>query len=72
MKAGRMGRAERIVAACLAAIWCAAGLAALAMGLWLRPGIMPVVLGLLAIAYGWVWSRVALSGERRRWPVWKK
>jgi hypothetical protein len=52
----------------LAAVWTAAGLAALAMGLWLRPGVVPVLLGALAVGYGWIWARVARTGRRQPWP----
>ena len=64
----RIGRGGRIVAACLAGIWLAAGVAAIAIGLRFRPGALPVGLGLLATGYGWVWARVAVTGERLRWP----
>jgi hypothetical protein len=55
------------VAACLAAVWTSAGLAAILVGLMLRPHVLPVALGLLAIVYGWVWFRVAVTGRRVRW-----
>jgi hypothetical protein len=62
-----LGRGGRAVAACLAALWTGAGLAAVVLGLILHPHILPVALGLLAIAYGWVWFRVARTGRRVRW-----
>jgi hypothetical protein len=67
-----LGRGGRILAAALAAIWLAAGLTALVIGLWLRPAIMPVVLSPLALGYGWLWSRVALTGRRLEWPPWSR
>ena len=66
-----LGRRDRLLAACLAGIWLAAGLAGVAVGLWLRPGVLPAAAGLLAVGYGWIWSRVAITGRRRRWPPWK-
>jgi basic amino acid/polyamine antiporter, APA family len=65
---GDLGPGGRFVAACLAAVWLSAGLAAVVIGVWLRHAVLPVILGLLAIAYGWAWSRVAITGERQRWP----
>jgi hypothetical protein len=65
-----LGPGGRLVAACLAAVWLAAGLGALVIGVWVRHAVLPVVLGLLAMVYGWVWSRVAISGERQHWPSW--
>ena len=63
-----LGRGGRVLAAVLAAIWLAAGLIALAIGLWFRPGIVPLVVGPLALGYGWIWSRVAVTGRRQAWP----
>lgn len=40
------------MAACLAALWTGAGLAAIVLGLIVRPHVLPVALGLLATAYG--------------------
>jgi hypothetical protein len=54
----------------LAAIWIVAGLAALTIGLWLRPALLPVLLSPLALAYGWIWARVARTGRRQQWPSW--
>jgi hypothetical protein len=54
----------------LAAIWLAAGLIALAIGLWFRPAIMPVLVSPLALGYAWIWSRVAVTGRRQAWPAW--
>jgi len=65
-----LGRGGRFLAACLAGIWSLAGLGAIAMGVWLRRGVLPICLGLLAIAYGWIWMRVAVSGQRQSWPLW--
>jgi hypothetical protein len=63
-----VGRRDRALAACLAGIWLAAGLAGVVIGLWVRPGVLPVALGSLAMGYGWIWSRVAVTGRRLRWP----
>ena len=65
-----MGRGGRILAGALAAIWLAAGLTALVIGLFLRPAIVPVLLSPLALGYGWIWARVAVTGRRREWPSW--
>ena len=65
-----MGRGGRILAAALAAIWLAAGLTALVIGLFLRPAIVPVLLSPLALGYGWIWARVAVTGRRQEWPSW--
>jgi ABC-type transport system involved in cytochrome c biogenesis permease component len=62
-----LGPGGRTVAACLAAVWTGAGLAGLALGLVVRPVILPVMLGALAIAYGGIWVRVAVTGRRVRW-----
>ncbi|HKU61285.1 MAG TPA: hypothetical protein VJQ44_08725 [Gemmatimonadales bacterium] len=59
---------DRIVAAILAAIWIAAGLGALVVGLWLRPALLPVLLAPFALGYGWLWVRVARTGRRQPWP----
>lgn len=68
MGAAGLGWGGRVIAACLAIIWILAGLAAVVMGVWLRPGALPVILGLLAIGYGWLWLRVAVTGRRQAWP----
>jgi hypothetical protein len=64
-----LGRGGRFVAACLAGIWLTAGLSAVGMGVWLRPSVLMVCLGVFALGYGWVWVRVAVTGERQRWPL---
>ncbi|HEY7635582.1 MAG TPA: hypothetical protein VH763_08565 [Gemmatimonadales bacterium] len=69
---GDLGRGGRFLAACLAGIWLGAGLMAVGVGLWVRHSALPVVLGLLAVGYGWIWVRVAITGERRRWPSWRQ
>ena len=63
-----LGPGGRVVAACLAMVWIGAGLAALAIGLRLRPGVLPVVLGTLAVGYGWLWIEVVRTGRKRAWP----
>lgn len=67
-RASELGPGGRVVAACLALVWIGAGLAALAIGLRLRPGVLLVVLGALAVGYGWLWVEVARTGRRRPWP----
>jgi hypothetical protein len=62
-----LGRGGRLVAACLAGLWLAGGLIALVMGVSTRPGALPIVLGLLALGYGWLWVKVALTGRRQHW-----
>lgn len=71
-KRAELGRGGRILAAALAAIWLVAGLTALAIGLWLRPAIAPVLVSPLALGYGWIWSRVAVTGRRQEWPPWSR
>ena len=63
-----LGPGGRVMAACLALVWIGAGLAALAVGLRLRPGVLPVVLGTLAVGYGWLWIEVVRTGRKRAWP----
>ena len=67
-----LGSADRAVAAILAAIWIVAGVAGLAIGLWLRPALLPLLLSPLALGYGWLWLRVARTGRRQRWPAWNR
>jgi hypothetical protein len=55
-----------MVAACLAGIWLAGGATAVVLGARLRPAPLPMLLGLLALGYGWLWARVALTGQRQR------
>ena len=67
MERADLGRGERAVAACLAGLWLAGGVAGVVIGLWLRPGLVPTAVGLLAIAYGVIWLRVTVTGRRQRW-----
>jgi len=67
-----VGRGGRVVAVCLAAIWLAGGLVAVIIGAWLRPGPLPILLGLLALGYGWLWVRVARTGQRQRWTLGRR
>jgi hypothetical protein len=67
-----LGSANRTVSGILAAVWIAAGLAGLAIGLWLRPALLPVLLSPLALGYGWLWLRVARTGRRQHWPAWNR
>ena len=70
LKRAELGRGGRILAAALAGIWLAAGLTGVAIGLWLRPAIVPLLVGALALGYGWIWARVAVTGRRQEWPPW--
>jgi hypothetical protein len=63
-----LGPGGRLVAAGLATVWIVAGLASLAVGLRLRPGVLSVILGVLAVGYGWIWVQVVRTGRRRPWP----
>jgi hypothetical protein len=67
-----LGRGGRILAVALATIWLTAGLIALAIGLWLRPALVPVMISPLALGYGWIWARVAVTGRRQEWPPWRR
>ena len=67
-----LGSGGRLIAAGLAAVWIVAGLGALAVGLRLRPGVLPVVLGVLAVGYGWIWVQVVRTGRRRPWPFGRR
>ena len=57
-----LGSGGRVVAACLALVWIGAGLAAIVVGLRLRPGMLLVLLGWLAVGYGWLWVEVVRTG----------
>ena len=63
-----LGPGGRIIAGILGAIWIVTGLGALAIGLWLRPRLLLVLVGPLALLYGWLWVRVARTGRRVPWP----
>jgi len=67
-----LGPGGRLVAAGLAAVWIVGGLGSLAVGLRLRPGVLPVVLGVLAVGYGWIWVQVVRTGRRRPWPFGRR
>ena len=64
----KLDRLSRIVAATLAGIWIGGGLAGIGIVLWVRPTMIPVLLGLCAIGYGSLWARVAVTGRRLTWP----
>lgn len=68
MARSELGLGGRTVAACLAAVWIAAGAASIVVGPRIRPGVLSVLVGALAVAYGCLWVEVAVSGRRRRWP----
>lgn len=63
------GPAGRIVAAILALVWIAAGLAAIVLGV-LQHHWVPLLLGPLAVGYGALWARVAQTGRKLdlSWP----
>jgi hypothetical protein len=67
-----LGPGGRLVAAGLATVWIVGGLGSLAVGLRLRPGVLPVVLGVLAVGYGWIWVQVVRTGRRRPWPFGRR
>lgn len=64
-----LGPLGRTVAALLALVWIAAGVAALVLGLGphRRLGLLA---GPFAIAYGVLWARVARTGRRLDW--WRR
>ena len=64
-----LGRGGRVLAAGLAGIWLAAGSSAIVIGVRLLPGVLPTLIGLLALGYGWAWARVALTGRRLHWGL---
>lgn len=72
MRPASLGRGGRFLAACLAGTWLMAGLAAVGVGVWVRPSALPICLGLLAMGYGFVWLRVAITGHRQDWPLWNR
>jgi uncharacterized membrane protein HdeD (DUF308 family) len=59
---------NRTVAAVLGLIWIVAGVAAALYGVVQRrwPALL---LSPLAVAYGFLWVRVARTGRRLQWPV---
>ena len=62
-----LGPAGRPLAALLAAVWIAGGIAVIVLGL--RHGRWFVLLlGPLCVGYGLLWARVARTGRRLRWP----
>jgi hypothetical protein len=69
--AGRndLGRGGRFLAACLAGIWLAAGSLTIVVGVRHQSSFLLIILGVLAVGYGWVWARVALTGQRQRWVL---
>jgi hypothetical protein len=54
---------ERVLASAFAVIWIGAGLAGIAWGLLGRGSLVIALAGLLGVAYGVVWQRVALTGR---------
>ena len=61
-----MGRVNRVVAAVLAVIWIAGGIAGLFLSIKSNH-IKFIVISLLALAYGGLWVRVAQTGRRLEW-----
>jgi hypothetical protein len=62
----KLSKAERIVALCLAAIWIAAGCAALGLAL-VHSRWFTVVVALAAVGYGIAWLRVAWLARLLTW-----
>jgi len=63
-----LGPAGRAVATLLALVWLTAGALAIALGV--RRGYwVAVVLGIVTILYGMLWTRVARTGRRLKWPT---
>jgi hypothetical protein len=58
---------DRLVATLLAAVWIAAGLAAVMVALWTDRWLV-MLLGPPAIWYGLLWVRVARTGRKLSWP----
>ncbi|HMH30832.1 MAG TPA: hypothetical protein VK580_19735 [Steroidobacteraceae bacterium] len=65
--ARKLSKAERILALCLAAIWIAAGCAALAIAL-VHSRWFTCIIALAAVGYGIAWLRVALFARLLTWP----
>lgn len=67
-KNAQITRANRILAALLAAVWIGVGL--LAVVLASIAGRRLIVLpGILAVGYGLLWAQVAVRGRRLPWPA---
>lgn len=62
-----LGRVERVIAAVLAALWIAGGLAAFIVGL-VQTRWLPILVGPVGVAYGLAWIRVARTGRYLKWP----
>jgi hypothetical protein len=60
-----------MLAAMLAIVWIAAGVAAVALGM-IRHQWVPLLLGPLAIGYGALWIRVARTGRKLDAPWLKR
>jgi len=63
-----LGPVNRVVAVLLAIIWLSGGLIVLVLGLTQQNG-SELVIGILAIGYGFLWVHVAWTGRRLHWPV---
>jgi hypothetical protein len=61
-------RANRILAALLAAVWIGAGLLAVVLASIGRRWLI-VLPGILAVGYGLLWAQVAVRGRRLPWPA---
>jgi uncharacterized membrane protein HdeD (DUF308 family) len=68
MLRAELNRASRTVAVVLGVIWIVAGVTAGLYGVVQRrwPALL---LGPLAVGYGFMWVRVARTGRRLQWPV---
>jgi hypothetical protein len=64
----RLGPRDRAGAAILAVLWLAGGVSAVFLG-FTRHLRLGVLLGPLAIIYGFLWVRVAWTGRRLEWPA---
>jgi hypothetical protein len=64
-----LSRPNRLVAAALATVWLAAGLAGLGIGMAARRWVL-IPVGLGAVWYGLLWVRVVQTGRQLKslWP----
>lgn len=62
----KLSRTNRIVALALALIWIIAGIGAVALGLNGRRWML-LLIGMVAIWYGFVWVRVVREARKLQW-----
>jgi hypothetical protein len=62
-----LGRASRILAGVLAAVWVGAGALVLASGIARREW-RPALVGAAGVLFGLLWVRVARTGRYVAWP----